>query len=260
MHCNNQRSDPSQQVFRRMTPVAGGLGLSLVIVGGFFAFYFIVVTRFKDSKCPSRTFTIAKCHLTSFKQSLVLLWSNTLKYRSYIWHPQLVYMVLGSIFRPGRIAVGQVQQLFWQLRYLTNLTKRQSCNLNLLTTLTTWQTNILDNLLTIFTTWQVDNIDNLDNLTNMPAGVARSSTRPHAGRPLTRRIATSSRAQQKTTTTTTTTTTQPLTALHLASITPTERQSSRCFTMQLAGKLFDAPFHNDNLRFQWCWQYQNRWK
>merc|ERR1719391_1455334 len=27
-----------------MTPVAGGLGLSLVIVGGFFAFYFIVVT------------------------------------------------------------------------------------------------------------------------------------------------------------------------------------------------------------------------
>ena len=98
----------SQQVFRRMTPVAGGLGLSLVIVGGFFAFYFIVVTRFKDSKCPSRTFTIAKCHLTSFKQSLVLLWSNTLKYRSYIWHPQLVYMVLGSIFRPIRIAVGEV--------------------------------------------------------------------------------------------------------------------------------------------------------
>ena len=37
-----------------MTPVAGGLGLSLVIVGGFFAFYFIVVTRFTDSKCPSR--------------------------------------------------------------------------------------------------------------------------------------------------------------------------------------------------------------
>ena len=34
----------SSQVFRRMTPVAGGLGLSLVIVGGFFAFYFIVVT------------------------------------------------------------------------------------------------------------------------------------------------------------------------------------------------------------------------
>lgn len=32
------------KVFRRMTPVAGGLGLSLVIVGGFFAFYFIVVT------------------------------------------------------------------------------------------------------------------------------------------------------------------------------------------------------------------------
>lgn len=32
------------KVFRRMTPVAGGLGLSLVIVGGFFAFYFIVVS------------------------------------------------------------------------------------------------------------------------------------------------------------------------------------------------------------------------
>ena len=29
-----------------MTPVAGGLGLSLVIVGGFFAFYFIVVSGY----------------------------------------------------------------------------------------------------------------------------------------------------------------------------------------------------------------------
>ena len=42
---SNQPEQNDRQVFRRMTPVAGGLGLSLVIVGGFFAFYFIVVTR-----------------------------------------------------------------------------------------------------------------------------------------------------------------------------------------------------------------------
>merc|ERR1712012_569467 len=46
------------KVFRRMTPVAGGLGLSLVIVGGFFAFYFIVVTR-----C-SKDFNTATCWST----------------------------------------------------------------------------------------------------------------------------------------------------------------------------------------------------
>ena len=91
----------SQQVFRRMTPVAGGLGLSLVIVGGFFAFYFIVVTRFKDSKCFSSTFTIAKCHLSSFKQSLVLLWSNTLKYRSTFNTPSWSIWYLAASLDPS---------------------------------------------------------------------------------------------------------------------------------------------------------------
>ena len=80
-------------------------------------------------------------------------------------------------------------------------------------------------------------------MTSLPAGAAKTSTQPNAGRPSTRRIATSSRAQQRTTTTTTTTTTtQPSTTLHLASITRTERHSSTCFTTHLAGKLVEEPF------------------
>ena len=63
-----------------MTPVAGGLGLSLVIVGGFFAFYFIVVTRW----------TI--CHNEENSDG----------------NPQLVNLVSGGILGPLRIALDQV--------------------------------------------------------------------------------------------------------------------------------------------------------
>ena len=79
----------SQQVFRRMTPVAGGLGLSLVIVGGFFAFYFIVVTRFKDSKCPSRTlrsqsviYQVLNSHWYCFGR---ILWSIVVTFNTPSW-------------------------------------------------------------------------------------------------------------------------------------------------------------------------------